>query len=419
MSDNLGMFKPYIMKGSEMVEKNHIRKTDNNDIQFFYNDQWYTVPPQNQYDLTAATIFGLNERLTLSALSPQVDANGLTLRERFNEEWVKYAAALEEDALLSYGYFAYFPGRDHLVHFSDPYWHKVVAVASSSTLLTDPDFKLKWNEVRDILSKTVVAVAGCSVGSNIIHNIMMDMRPDNIKIADKVPYKMENINRVRLGYWDMVKSNAQRQNAFEVGLRNKAQVIADQIYSIDPFVNVYVYDDGVSGQNAENFFDGDESEPKIDIIVEEIDDPQSKIFIRQEARKRRIPLIMASDMGSMVQVEVLRYDLDQSLPLTFGVSDERLIKSVDDLVASGTDRKQFFKFVDTLIGADYRQDELLRIIEEKCEIPTSTIIPQLGSTASASGAIVGELVARIRLGYDYPPRFYFNKKTLEIKIFKG
>ena len=409
--------KPFLFNGRDAVINNKLKKNNDGVVEFYYNDSWLSVLPENQFDLTAATIFGLNERLTLAAISPLIDDTGLTLREKFNEEWELYSLAIENDDLLSYGYFAYYPEKNHLVHFCDPYWHKVVSVASSSTLLTDPEFKFKWREVREIFTKTVVGVAGCSVGSNIIHNIMMDMRPDNIKIADKVPYKMENINRVRLGYWDMVKSNSNRMSLLDVGLKNKAHVVADQIYSIDPFTNVHVYDEGLNQENIVKFFDGDEFEPKMDIIIEEIDDPQSKLFIRQEARKRRLPLIMASDMGSIVQVEVSRYDLDENLPLTFGVSDEELILAVENFSQSGTDRKVFFKFVDTLIGTDYRQDELLRIMEERCEIPTSTIIPQLGSTAAASGAIVAELVARIRLGHSYPKRFLFNKKTLEVKIY--
>jgi molybdopterin/thiamine biosynthesis adenylyltransferase len=294
----------------------------------------------------------------------------------------------------------------------------VVAVASNSTLLSDPELKLKWKEVREIFANTVVGVAGCSVGSNIIHNVMMDMRPDKIKIADKVPYKMENINRVRLGYWDMVKSNADKAGLMDVGLKNKAHVVADQIYGMDPFTDVYVYDEGLSNENVASFFDGGGTEPKLDIIVEEIDDPQSKLFIRQEAKKRHIPLIMASDMGSMVQIEVSRYDLDENLPLTYGVDDGAFIDAVENISKAGSDRKLFFQFVDTLIGRDYYEDELQRIIEEKCEIPTSTIVPQLGSTAALSGALVAELIARIRLGYKYPPRFSFNKKTLEVKIYQ-
>jgi molybdopterin/thiamine biosynthesis adenylyltransferase len=417
MNNNILKQKPFVFSAKEAVMGGRLKKNEDGVVDFYYEDGWLSILPENQFDLTAATIFGLNERLTLAAISPLIDETGLTLREKFNEEWEVYSSAIENDDLLGYGYFVYYPDKNHLVHFCDPYWHKVVSVASNSTLLTDPEFKLKWREVREIFAKTVVGVAGCSVGSNIIHNIMMDMRPDNIKIADKVPYKMENINRVRLGYWDMVKSNAVRMSLLDVGLKNKAHVIADQIYSIDPFTNVFVYDEGLNQGNIAKFFDGDESEPKIDIIIEEIDDPQSKLFIRQEARKRRLPLIMASDMGSIVQVEVSRYDLDENLPLTFGVSDQELITAVETFSQSGTDRKVFFNFVDTLIGTDYRRDELLRIMEERCEIPTSTIIPQLGSTAAASGAIVAELVARIRLGYNYPKRFSFNKKTLEVKIY--
>src|SRR3989344_551929 len=404
--------KPIVWRAEDLFNQQAI-KIEGGEICIRYNEVWLRFPPQAQFDLTQATIFGLNERLTLAALSPRTDVSGITLRDQFNTEWEKYFEVLEsEEKFLRYGYFVYYPGRKHIVHYSDPYWHKIVSVASNSMLYNNPEGNLSWREVRQIFDNTVVGVVGCSVGSNITHNIVMDLRPNNIKIADKVMYKMENINRVRLTYSDMVKSSAERSGPMDIGLRNKAEVVADQINSIDPFVNVYAYTEGITEETLTTFFDGDGNEPKIDILVEEIDDPQIKLMLRQEARKRKLPLIMASDMGSVVQVEVERYDLDEKLPLTYGQSDDSLIQAVADVCDNGSNRKVFFNFVDSLIGSDYRQGELLKIIEKKCEISTSTIIPQLGSTATASGAIVGEIVARLRLGYQYPPRFSFNKNTL-------
>ena len=103
--------------------------------------------------------------------------------------------------------------------------------------------------------------------------------------------------------------------------------------------------------------------------------------------------------------------------MTYGTKDSDLTKSMEEVYRNPGDRKIFFKFVDCLIGVDYRQEELKKIIEQKTEIPTSTIIPQLGSTIAVAGGIVAEAIARIRLGYNYPSRVIFNKRTFKTKIY--
>ncbi len=377
------------------------------------------IPPQKQFDLTQATIFGLNERLTMSATSPVVDKTGKTLRDEFNLEWEKYSQKLLEmkDGYLDYGYYAYYPERNELARYCPPYWHHVVSVASSSKLLADPKNSLTWAQIRNLFENTTIAVAGCSVGSSIIHLAIMDLRPKNIKIADKSMYKMENINRVRLAYSEMVKSQAERTSPMDLSLKNKARVIAQQLYAIDPFLNVYIYDEGINHDNIDSFLSQNEGEPKTDIVAEEVDDPRIKILIRQEARKRGLPVIMVTDIGSAVQLDVLRYDQNKNLPLSYGISDEELLAKMEKVYDQAGNRKAFFEFVDALIGVDYRQEELEKIIEEKVEIPTSTIIPQLGSTVAMAGAIAAECVARVRLGFDVPSRAIINKHTFTVKVY--
>ena len=377
-----------------------------------------SIPPSRQFDLTQGTIFGLNERLTSSATSPKISTDGMTLRDLFNDEWRAYEETIESSKgnNISYGVYAYYPLRGDLVRYCPEYWHNVVATASSSMLMTDPEFSKKWIDVREILANTTLAVAGASVGNNVVHAAVMDLRPHNLKIADKSRYKMENINRVRLSYWDIVESNTKRIDPTQSLLRNKAEVTASQLYSIDPFMNVYVYEDGIDDNGLASFFDGDkEGEPRADMIVEEVDDPRIKVLLRAEARKRGIPLVMVSDLGSSVQIDILRYDKDKSLPLTWGADDTTLIECMEETYRHPGDRNKFFNFVDALIGRDYRSDELARIINNESEIPTSTIIPQLGSTAMVAGGILAEAIARIRLGHSYPERVHFNKKTFEIK----
>lgn len=378
------------------------------------------IPPDHQYDLTQATMFGLNERLTAAATSPVTNKQGQTLRDEFNAEWERYSEALAvaKDNQLDYGVYVYYPERNDLVRYCDPYWHRIVSVASNSKLLADPSGKLSWKEIRDIFDKTTIAIAGCSVGNSIIHTTVMDVRPGGVKIADKSLYKMENINRVRLGYWDIVFSNGWRRSFSDLLLKNKACVTAEQIYAIDPFVNAYIYAEGVQSDNIQRFFGGAKGEPPADIVIEEADDPRIKILIREEARKRRVPIVMASDLGSAVQVDILRYDQNFKLPLAYGKSDKEVYAGLDAFYKNPNARKSFTNLLDTLIGKDYRQGEFIKILEGRSEIPTSTIAPQIASTVALSGALIAETVARLLLGHNYPRRFLFNKRTLKIKKYR-
>ncbi|PIR03456.1 MAG: hypothetical protein COV60_00260 [Candidatus Magasanikbacteria bacterium CG11_big_fil_rev_8_21_14_0_20_43_7] len=409
---------PFLIEAKDAHERGIVRYDEQGDVHITPPaKETRVVPLSSQFDLTQATIFGLNERLTSAATSPVMDESGTTLRELFEAEWEIYSVALEntEGPAFDYGWYAWYERQGHLVRYAPAFWHRVVSVASASTLLLDPEKRLRWQDVRKIYEETVIGVVGCSVGNAIVHASVMDMRPRSVKVADKSLYKMENINRVRLRYDDIVSSQEGREDIMSMGLRKKATVVADQLASIDPFLEIYVYEDGIQQEHVPAFFDGVRGEPALDILVEEVDEPRIKLLLREEARVRGIPVVMASDLGSMVQLDILRYDLDRTLPLTYGSTDDALRASVDAVYDHPGDRDVFFSFVDTLVGGAYRQDELERIVNLDAEIPTATIIPQLGSTATAGAGLVAETIARIRLGYPTPARVRFNKKMFTLE----
>lgn len=376
------------------------------------------IPRTRQYDLTQATIFGLNERLTASASSPIIDtAKGKTLRDLFNDEWAAYDSALEEAGRyeFSYGVYAWYPRKKELVRYCPEFWHRIVATASTSMLFSDPSGTMSWREVRERLESSRIGVAGASVGNNIAHAIAMDLRPRMLRLADKSRYKMENINRVRLGYADLVDSDAQRRDVTENLLRNKAEVTAEQISTIDPYIHIDIFPEGLTKENIAQFFDGPNGAEPLDMVIEEVDDPRIKLFVREEARRRGIPVLMVSDLGSAVQLDVHRYDLDPLLPFSYSASDDELRNSMEQVYEHPGDRTAFFDFVDHLIGTDYREGQLEKIITQQTEIPTSTIIPQMGSTAMVAAGIMTEAIANIRLGHEYPNRLFFNKRTFEVR----
>lgn len=411
--------KPQCFDAKKAIEEGTLWFDEQNNAHLKFASEEKIIPQNHQYSLLEATLFGLNERLTQSSTSPVMDEKGTTLRDFFNDEWETYNDAVMsgDDIRVPYGEYVYYEEKNDLVQYAPRFWHKIVSVASSSKLIADSEKKLSWMQIREVFEHTTIGVAGCSVGSNVAHMSVMDMRPNHIKLADKSLYKMENINRVRLHYNEIVKNNADRGNSFGLPLQNKAETTARQIYGIDPFINVHVYAEGVHEGNAVQFFDGAEGEPALDIVVDEVDDPRVKIFLRFEAQKRKIPLIMVTDIGSCVQLDVIRFDLESESAFAFDATNENLIKAMEAVYTDAGNKKVFFDFVDTLIGKDYRSDELNDILEGKCEIPTSTIIPQLGSTAAMAGAVAAETIARIRLGQHFPPRMIFNKKTFEVKVY--
>lgn len=372
------------------------------------------IPRERQFDLTQATIFGLNERLTASASSPKVD-DDRTLRDLFNDEWASYDDALEaaDGPALPYGVYAWYPRKRELVRFCPEFWHRIVATASTSMLFADPACALSWREIREKLESATIGIAGASVGNNIAHAIAMDIRPRTLRLADKSRYKMENINRVRLSYADLVETDALRKDATENLLRNKSEVTAEQIAAIDPFMRIETFPEGLSEENIGRFFGG-AGVPALDLVIEEVDDPRIKLYVREEARRRGIPVLMVSDLGSSAQLDVHRYDLDPTLGLSHSASDSDLRAAMESVYDHPGDREKFFAFVDLLIGSEYREGQLGKIIDQKTEIPTSTIIPQMGSTAMVAAGIMSEAAANIRLGHSYPDRVLFNKRTFAI-----
>ena len=142
-----------------------------------------------------------------------------------------------------------------------------------------------------------------------------------------------------------------------------------------------------------------------------------KIFIREQARKHKKPVVMVSDLGSAVHLDVRRFDMASDLPLAAcGVSDDELYSARDQWRADLANRNKFFKFAFSLIGTHYKLvPEFKKIIFRETS-PLFAGIPQLGSTAMMAGGVASEAVARLLLGFKMPERIFINKHTGEVVI---
>jgi len=395
--------RPQVMKASLAIDGGWLHQNEDNSVSIKDKETGETVriDERYQYSMVEITLEGLNIAL--------VDAEkGVTLREKLNGEIEKYYADPNR-----YGHYVYYPDKGMFVHYASRRMHQLALVASSSRLLQHPDKKMSWEETRDILSKVTPGIAGASVGNSIAHTLSMTLGCQSLKIADPSPFKLTNLNRVRAGFLDIKWSEEQAvvQGTFD-GSKNKAVTTAQQIHSKDPFVRISAYDEGVKGFNVESFVDGNRCESKCTCIIEETDDLNTKVELREECRRKGVRLIMVTDAGSIAHVGIRPFDTDPNATLAYGASDDELYSKLRDYNLRG-DKESFFGVADLLIGPHYKRDEFKGIIDGKIQRVFASIA-QLGSTAMTGSGIVTEVIARTALGHKYPEGFMLDQKNLEL-----
>jgi len=129
-----------------------------------------------------------------------------------------------------------------------------------------------------------------------------------IKIADPDEVSPSNLNRIRSDF-------------LALG-RKKTDLALEYLYQLNPYAEIDVFDTGVTEANMEQFLSD------IDVLIEETDDLEIKIRLRLAARERGIPVVMATDNGDNIIVEVERFDLDKTKQLfNYWISTEHFLSA--------------------------------------------------------------------------------------------
>lgn len=378
---------PTFLSSEQFTGIDHSRKTISIRL-----EEITEIPFSCYFDLVPPTMEGLFEDLI----------PGSDMKNELLKEWELFQE--HQDEPNCYGTLVWYPRTKELVRFAPQFWHRLSLLVRNKTLYQDPEMKLSWEEVRKLFEEAVIAVAGCSLGNNVAHTIAWDLRPLSMKIGDFKEFHMANGNRVRLTYRDFG--------------RNKTAVTAEQLQSVDPFLSISLFPEGIHEENIDNFIVGST------VIVEEIDDLETKILIREAARKHKVPVVMASDIGTAVQLDVRRFDKDQSISLMgCGVSDEQLYAALHRWRTTGKEEdfmNVFFAIVGThcmripefkqlmMRGLSSEMKNSAPLVKEVA--PVFKGLPQLGSTAAMSGALATDAVARILLGFRLQERIFIDKR---------
>ncbi|MDN5274924.1 MAG: ThiF protein [Candidatus Saccharibacteria bacterium] len=264
------------------------------------------------------------------------------------------------------GAWVYYPWNGNLVH--------VIAREQFLELRSTRNRNLITTEEQHLLEKFNVACAGMSVGSNAALAIGISGYSQRLKLADGAVISGSNLNRVLA-------------NVSDIGL-SKSLIIARKLYEMNPYMTIERFGGNITVDNITDFF---EQPWPIHVVVDEIDNLMIKLQLRVEARRRRLPVIMVTDLGDNVMLDVERFDLDPNLPLFHG-----LVDGIEDLLTREVDNREFLKYAVAIIGprnAPLRLQESIMQIGR--EIATQ---PQLGATAIMAGSVIAYAVRKIALG---------------------
>ena len=298
--------------------------------------------------------------------NPSLHLNHALRDEKFEEYKKEHYAGKEP---WQAGKWVLLPWRNTVLHVLDDEAYQVVRTGRNRNLIRPDEQKKFYN--------SVIGIAGQSVGNSCTLAIVQTGGGKHMRLADMDTLELTNLNRIRGSIAEITNK--------------KVNMAAHQVYELDPYANLELFDDGLTEENIARFFDGP---PKLDLVIDEIDNLGMKIRIRQEAKKRGIPVLMAADNGESGLLDIERHDLDNSIPLFHGRAGE----DIADLVLN---QKLPLPMIgrligEKLIGFDIHEERMLEsLLEIGNTVPTW---PQLGTAAALNGVLVAVAARKILTG---------------------
>lgn len=237
-------------------------------------------------------------------------------------------------------------------------------------------------EEQELLYSKKIGVIGLSVGQSVALSLAMERTFGELRIADFDTLELSNMNRIRTG-------------TYSLGLK-KVWVVSREIAEVDPYLKVVIYDEGITEQNMDDFFEGDGG---IDLLVEECDSLPVKIKSRLKAKAMGIPVIMDTSDRGMMDIE--RFDLEPERPIFHGY----LEKFGDESELPEKLKEYYREILFAILHFEQLSERLKYSMSEIGK--TITTWPQLASSVIMGGAMGAHYSRMILLDQDVPSsRFY-------------
>ncbi|MGW0039413.1 ThiF family adenylyltransferase [Gordonia sp. NPDC003376] len=274
---------------------------------------------------------------------------------------------LRRDELIDHSRYIVYPWRNTMVRLPRSEIHHRLRTTRNSILITDTEQKA-W-------SRATIAVAGLSVGASLLHTCVLT-GARRFRIADPDILGPTNLNRLSGSVCDL-------------GIA-KSTLACRRMLETDPYLSVQEFPDGFSATVARAFLGGD-GVRGADVVLEEVDDLAMKVEIRRRARAAGIPVVMVTDDGDNVIVDVERYDLDPSYPEFHGMAGDLASMSAEELRDPGNR----IRIAGAIVGGEVSSRVAEALTEVGRSIPSW---PQLGSAATLAGAVGATVARRIVCG---------------------
>lgn len=271
----------------------------------------------------------------------------------------------DRELAAEHGRWAYYPWRRTAVAVLGPRGFRAVRLDRNRNVITADE------QVR--LSALRIGVAGLSAGHVIAHTLAAQGLCGELRLADFDQLELSNLNRVPA-------------TVFDIGL-NKAEAAARRIAELDPYLPIAIMDTGLTLDTVDEFLDG------LNIVVEECDSLDMKAIVRERARARGIPVLMATSDRGLVDVE--RFDLEPGRPILHG-----LLGDVDPAALSRmTSREKVPRMLRFLEAQQLSPRGAASLLEIDRTLSTW---PQVSGDVAAGAPVIAEAVRRIGLGEHLP-----------------
>jgi hypothetical protein len=285
----------------------------------------------------------------------------------FEDYFKKYLdEELDKQIIENQGNWVFFPWSSTLVHILPEEAFFEVRTARNKNLIT--------KEEQEIFYNATIGIGGLSVGNSVALAIVLQGGGKKIKLADPDILELSNTNRIRSG----VES---------LGI-SKVVMTARQIYVINPYAEVEIFPEGLSKDNIDSFFS---STPKLDIIIDELDNLAVKFLIREAAKKNKIAVVMGADNGDNAVIDIERYDLNPQPQFFHSRIGDTNYEQLSQLDKFGIGRT-----ITQHIGPENVTERMQASLLEMGKTIVSW--PQLGGAALLNGSAVAYCVRKILNG---------------------
>ena len=276
------------------------------------------------------------------------------------------AAFIAEYEAREPGVWSYYPWLDVALRTIEP--------EALFELRTNRNRNLVTTSEQVVLRKAHVAIAGLSVGSNVLSALVRHGIGSTFSLADHDDLATSNLNRTQ-------------GSLLDVGVP-KCQLAARGVWELDPFATCILYGQGLDDDTAGAFVAAS------DVVIDEVDDFRVKVQLRLMAQTHRKPLLMATNLGDTVLLDVERWDRRHDGLQPFNGQLDGV--SPRDLMRTGLAPEDVSRFAAQVVGID---NVPLRALASLPLINRELVgRPQVASTASTAAGLAAMAARSVLLG---------------------